>query len=135
MLHGMTDRDGGELAALAKSWLRSPEVALVGSGFTSAGYDLTQRAYILTCKKAGEHVRLDFLISASKDSPAVNPAFVIEAWGKIGAELNLNGRTIKRGKGFRFGHRPSENGYDLVVWVKTEANEPIKLSLSPVENQ
>ncbi len=132
MLHGMTDRDGGELAVLAKSWLHAPQLEMVSRGFTSAGYDLTQRAYVLTCNKAGEPAPLAFRINASEDSPSVNPAFVIKRWGKIGAALKLNGRAIKRSKDFRFGHRPSDDGYDLIVWIKTESNKPLSVSLSRV---
>ena len=61
----------------------------------------------------------------------INPAFVITGWGDANATLKINGKAINRGKKFRFGHRHSPDGKDLIVWIKTESNKPVELSLFP----
>jgi len=62
----------------------------------------------------------------------VNPAFVIKSWGESDAELKVNGKKLKRGEDFRFGHRHTLEGCDLVVWIKTESTEPTQITLTPV---
>ena len=132
MLHGMTDGKAAELAKLAKSWLNAPKLKLKGtSEYANEGYDPTERAYVLSCKNSGKPSKLELVLEASEDSPIVNPAFVVKGWGMIGAQLKLDGKTIERGKLFRYGHRPAEHGDDLVVWVKTESDKPTNVSLLP----
>jgi hypothetical protein len=139
MLHGMTDGKAADLAGLAKSWLNAPKLTLKSgflakSHFINQGYDPTERAYVLSCKKTDKPSKLEFSLGASKDSPIVNPAFVIKGWGKTDAGLKLDGKILKPGKVFRYGHRPSEHSYDLIVWIRTESNKPTKVSLSPVKS-
>jgi hypothetical protein len=135
MLHGMTDSDAVELATLAKSWLRAPKLKLKdGSRYDSVGYDPTERAYVLNCKDNGKPLKLELVLEASEDSPIVNPAIVIKDWGMMDAQLKIDGKTIKRGKLFRYGHRPAEHGDDLIVWILKEATNSITLSLSSVNS-
>ena len=135
MLNGLTPKSAAQLVPLAKSWSKPPELklkkGLFGSDFESEGYDPTQRAYQIVCKKRGKPSALEFELAASKDSPVVNPAFVIKGWGKEGAMLTLRGKTTKAGKGFRIGHRHTVDGSDLIVWVKTESTKPVKIKLTP----
>jgi hypothetical protein len=135
MLNGLTAKSAAQLVPLAKSWSKPPKLklkkGLFGSDFESEGYDPTQRAYQIVCKKRGKPSALEFELAASKDSPVVNPAFVIKGWGKEGAMLTLRGKTTKAGKGFRIGHRHTVDGSDLIVWVKTESTKPVKVKLTP----
>lgn len=132
MLHGMTDGEASDLARLAKSWLNAPKLKLKDtSRYANEGYDPTERAYVLSCKKTGEPSAFEFVLEASEDSPIVNPAVVIKGWGKIDTRLKLDGKAIRPGKGFRYGHRPAEHGDDLIVWIKTESNKPTSVSLLP----
>ena len=62
-------------------------------------------------------------LEAKPESPAVNPAFVVEDWGKRDVRLKVNGQEIKRGKDFRFGHVRRVNRYDLVVWVRLDSEQ------------
>ena len=90
-------------------------------------------AYVLTSRNPGEASELKFKLEAGKESPAINPAFVIKGWGNSDAELKLNGRNLKRDKDFRLGHHNSIEGNDLIVWLKTEATKPIQIVLTPIE--
>jgi hypothetical protein len=59
-------------------------------------------------------------------------AFVIKGWGESDVKLEIDGKEVERGKNFRFGHRNTLEGTDLIVWLKTESTQPIKFSLSSV---
>jgi hypothetical protein len=102
MLHGMTNKPAADLVPLAKSWLKAPKLqlgkgflGLFASPFISEGYDQTQGAYILSCKKPGKPSKLKLKLAARRDCPVVNPAFVVKGWGESDAELKLNGKKIK----------------------------------------
>ena len=131
MLCGLTDRSAAELVPLAKSWQQAPKIDLASKTFIDRGYDPTERAYILGCKADGNPSRLEFELSASEDSPLINPAFVIMSWGEAGAKLKINGKQIEHGKNFRFGHYRRLQGTDLIVWLKIETTTPIRTTLSP----
>jgi len=132
MLNGLTDKGIDYLVTLAKSWSNPPELKISGSNFESSGYDPSQRAYVLNCKEP-ENI-LNFELSANENSPIVNPAFVIENWGDKGTILKINGKEVKRGKDFRFGHRYTLESTDLIVWIRYNSNERVKFSLSPLSN-
>ena len=60
----------------------------------------------------------------------MNPAFVIKNWGKSDVELKVDGKKINHGKDFRFGHRRTLEGTDLIVWFKAESEKPLKVTIS-----
>lgn len=130
-LYGMTDDSAKNLLPLARSWIIAPELKLSGLGFSSDGYDKYQRAYVLTADKPADGSALRFELMADKDSPVVNPAFVIKNWGDRSADLEINGSKAKVGKDFRFGRRNSLKTYDLIVWVRVESSKLLEISLTP----
>jgi hypothetical protein len=134
MLTGMTDKKASELTPIAKSWLHAPELKLSGSGYTSKGYDQPQRAYQLTCAKAGKPTPLSFTLAANKDEPVVNLAIIINGWGSDGATLTLNGKKVEQGKDFRVGHRHKLDTSDLIVWIRIESNKAIHVTLTPANS-
>ncbi len=74
---------------------------------------------------------VEFIIAASKESPVVNPAFVIQDWGNKDLSLKINGREISRGKDFRYGCVEKLESSDLVVWIRYESMKPVEITLSP----
>ncbi|HYG34790.1 MAG TPA: LamG domain-containing protein [Clostridia bacterium] len=131
MLAGMTDQPASSLLSLMRSWSKPAELKLVGDAFQSESYDQAQKAYVLKRKQATASTPLKFELAASPESPIVNPAFVIKNWGEAGAELTLNGKKVPRGSRFRFGQRASLEGTDLVAWLKTESNSPLRITIQP----
>jgi hypothetical protein len=129
---GLTNQPIEKLAPIARSWLQPPELEVINKAYVSEGYSRDQRAFILSKTSTGAET-LEFEIAASEDSPVVNPAFVIKNWGDSDAELRIDGRKIEGGRDFRFSHRYTLEGSDLIVWIKAEATRPIKLSLVSVE--
>ena len=134
MLHGMTDKPAADLVPLANSWLQPPELKISGRNYNNKGYDPTQLAHVLTSNNPGKGSELSFELAASKDSPVINPAFVVKCWGEADVALKIDGKTIKRGKNFRIGYERTDKGTNLIVWIKTESNKPIKISLTPINN-
>lgn len=130
-MQGLTEKAAEELVPLAKSWLRAPVLELKGSGYTSKGYDQAERAYLITCENRNEPKPLRFELVASEEHPVINPAFVITGWGDADATLKIDDRAVNRGKEFRFGHRRSPDGKDLIVWIKMESSKPVEVSLFP----
>ncbi len=128
-LYGLTENNAGDLAPLAKSWAEPAELTLDSDGFESKGYDKYQRAYVLSCNEYGSHSDLSFGLSGG---PVVNPAFVITGWGGSDAALTMNGKTVRKGKNFRSGHRMTPQGKDLVVWIKNETDKAVNITLIPV---
>ena len=129
MMEGMSKKSPKELVPLAKSWLRPAELK-VNSGCKSQGYDRAQRAYVLTATGS----TLSVVVKASDKSPMINPAFVINDWGNKGAMLKIDGEEIKRGKNFRYGHRRTAEGMDLIVWINKESNEPVNIMFVRIDD-
>jgi hypothetical protein len=133
MLNGLTTKTVKELLPLAKSWSNPAKIEIKGDDFVSEGYDPTDLAYHVRIKEPLESVKLEMKVRANDDSPLVNPAFVVNNWGDSNVELKLNGRTLKRGKDFRFGHRDRLEATDLIVWVRYESQEDTAFVISSAE--
>lgn len=131
---GLTDKSIEKLAPMARSWLKPAELKVKDNGFSSEGYSRDQRAYILSRNVTGVDNVLSFELLGSEDSPLVNPAFVIRNWGDKDVALKINGRQIRRGKDFRFGHHRLLEGTDLIVWIKVDSAKPLLIELAPSGN-
>jgi hypothetical protein len=128
-LYGMTDRPFSDLVELARSWARAPELRVASEGFTSLGYDRSERAYRLA--RTAETARdLELMLAASPTSPARNLAVVVENWGEADAALSLDGAPVPRGPAFRFGLRRSLERTDLVVWIEVRREGAVRIRLS-----
>lgn len=128
---GLTNKPIEKLSPIARSWLQAPEIRVSGKIFTSAGYNRDQRAFIFESNRPGSGAKLELNIAAAKESPVINPALVIKDWGESGAVLRIDGKKIKHGENFRYGHYHKLNASDLIVWIKMEAAEPVTISISP----
>ena len=129
---GLSNKKIEDLIPLNRFWLNPPELKILKGNFVKESFSRDEHAYIIR-RENGENGALEFTLDASEDSPAVNPAFVIKGWGYGGAKMRINGETLKPSGNFRFGHRRSVNPRDLVVWIRGEFIEPVKISLIPVE--
>ncbi len=130
MLCGLTRQSAQELIPLAKSWLRAPALVLETKDFSSKGYDATQRAYVLSAPAGGSST-LSVSLAASPESPLQNPALVIEGWGENGVQLSVNGKPAQRNTDFRYGFDRKIDRTDLIVWIQTSTDKPVRLVLSP----
>ena len=127
-LYGMTDKPAVDLLPLAKAWIHPAALKLTGVAFTSAGYDQDQRAYVLKRVQPGGLLELE--LAGSAEAPIVNPALVIQGWGEEEADLTLAGAVVPRGRNFRYGHRRTLDGTDLIVWIKTSSEKPVRMTIA-----
>jgi hypothetical protein len=45
-------------------------------------------------------------------------------------ELKLDGRQVPRGADFRVGARPTLQGEDVIIWIRTKSTKPLTIELS-----
>jgi len=133
MLHGMTAMSVNSLVPLARSWVNAAKLTLNGTGYDNAGFNQAERAYQIVKTENRELEKLELQLSADEEHPIINPAFVIENWGERDVVLTLDSDEIKRGKTFRFGHRHTLEGTDLILWIETESIKPMTIVMSPDE--
>ena len=136
MLNGLTTKSATELIPLAQSWSSPAKLkvkkGIFGTSFKSQGYDPTERAYHLVNNQKQKASTLEMEIATDKNSPLVNPAFVIKGWGSKDASVKVNGKKLKRGEKVRIGHRDRLEGTDLIIWIEAEMVKPTKISVSPM---
>ena len=71
---------------------------------------------------------LTFSLLADAENPVINPAFVVMNWGKADVEVKLGDRALERGRKFRFGHRHTLAGTDLIVWLEIESTQELPVT-------
>jgi hypothetical protein len=84
-LLGMTDEPTEQqrvdkLVKLARSWQNAPELIVEGDGYRYDGYEIKEKAYLLTNRSGQNDLHLS--IEASPEEPLFNPAFVIKGMDK-----------------------------------------------------
>ncbi len=128
------------LVPLGRSWLHAPKIKVVNENMQVKifGYDPAQRAYLIDYAGVKQPTAVQFEIAASESSPIVNPAFLINNWGKKDAVLELNGSVIDRSADFRFGYYDSLDIDDeqewkdvLIIWVQVKSSKLIRIKLLP----
>ena len=113
-----------ELIHFGRSWAYPAELSLTGSGFTSQGYDKSQRCYqVENTEPTGGQVEIS--LEGSKDSPIVNPAIRIKNWNADEAKVLING---KENNGCRLGFNHQISGTDLVVFAFIKETAPVHVS-------
>jgi hypothetical protein len=128
-LYGMTNEGFPDVIHLARSWSNPPELVVEGSGFSSEGFDRSERAWRFVHQNASAPV--GFRLLASATSPVHNLALVIENWGDRGATVQIDGKSVPRGRALRLGHRHRVDRSDLVVWIEARAERPMRIRVSP----
>jgi hypothetical protein len=131
LMSGLTAKPIADLAALARAWLSPAKVVVNGPGFRSEGYDPAQRAFVLARDPASAAAALDLTLDANSESPVVNPAIVVKAWGDAAPTLKIDAKPVPWGKDFRYGLVHKLEGTDLILWIRKEAAQPLRLSLAP----
>jgi len=129
MLQGMTDKQAHELVPLAKSWLQAPAMRMTSDVYETAGYDPSERAYLVQRTGSDDSAACTFVLEASKDSPLCNPAIIVKNWGSLSATLAINGKARRPGRTFRQGIRKGPLGDDLIVWIGLHSQEPVEITL------
>ena len=141
-LSGMinSENPADELLPLAKSWLEYPRLVLEGKelSYTQQSYDQAQRAYILPDEISGPR-KLSFSLGFPEEFEEdvnipvniVNPVFIVPNWGESGAEIKLNGKSLKQREDFELGYEANNEGSDLVIWMDLSTLKQISLEILP----
>jgi hypothetical protein len=129
-LYSMTEMEMDALVFAGKSWACAPKATLKSDGFQCHGYDRAERAYQLAKDKPSADGRLELTLEASQDSPVFNPAFVVRNWRPRSLALKLDGRQAPRGGDFRVAARPTLQGEDVIIWIRTKSTKPLTIELS-----
>jgi hypothetical protein len=126
LLEGLSDATPAELAVLARSWLRAPELTGLAGG-RGGHYQPAERAYVLAAGSA----QLTFRIEASRARPILNPCFVVLDWGgDHPATVEVDGEEREAGPDLRQGVVRDPAGlHKLVVWMRLEASETTELRI------
>ena len=130
MLNGLTDKPADALLPLAKSWLSPPAMEVEGDGFSGAGFDPTERAFVIARTKPAGPAMITVTLRAWKDSPAVNPVLRVRRWDAPLPRVEVDGRPSPLGQDLRAGLVPGLEGDDLVLWIRGEWTSPVRISLS-----
>ena len=129
-LYSMTEMDMAGLVLAGRSWACAPKLILKSKGFQCLDYDRAERAYQLSKDKPGADGILELTLDASDDSPAFNPALVVKDWHPQSLKLKLDGKETPRGGDFRAGARPTLEGEDVIIWIRTKSTKPLTIELS-----
>jgi hypothetical protein len=125
-LLGMTDEPTEQqridrLVNLARSWERAPQLIMQCDGYSYEGYEIKEKAYILS-KTSGEK-EVNITIKASFDRPLVNPFFIIKGMDKNKPfKLMINNKAVKD---FRSGFEDD----NLVIWIPLTAMKDTSIKL------
>jgi len=131
MLHGITERPVSELAHILHSWSAPPKLQITSQCCEGGEYDHSERAYSITLRPGQPASALAFVLKASEESPVRNVALVVRGWNRPVESLVVNGKSIPRGRDFRFGYRDLLDSRDLIVWFRLESKSPVPVALVP----
>jgi hypothetical protein len=104
---------------------------IAGDGFAAAGYDPTQRAFVLSRRDASVSSGLAVMLRASEESPVMNPVLLIRRWGPSAPRVEIDGRPAPLGPDVRAGHIHGLEDDDLVLWIRKESAAPVRISVFP----
>jgi len=129
MVHyGFTDQPIESLVPIAKFWQNPPEIKDV-SGAKSMGFSKDDKSFIFKI----EDKKMSFTIDATKESPVVNPCFVIRHWPeKTAATIKIDGKVLKEGKKVREGFERCHAGHlAKVIWLEMTGEKPVTVEIAP----
>jgi hypothetical protein len=126
-LYGFTDKDIKELIPLGRFFNNAPSVKLM-NGASEVKFIQSEKAYHIDVTEPS----VSFQINASQKSPLVNPAFVLKNWKNPNVKLTINGKSIKRGKDFRYGMEYDAEGIpQLIIWMKYNSEKKTEIHFIP----
>ncbi len=126
VFYGFTNQPIETLIPIAKAW-RNPPSIIDFEGGKNTGYDKDQKAFVFLL----ESQKLSFKINATKDSPVVNPAFVIRDWNSDSSALiKIDGETVQIGSDCREGLTRDTNGKLMkIIWMKMTSEKSLALEI------
>jgi hypothetical protein len=131
-LMGLSSESMEKQITLARYWNNPPKISNLNNDFKYSGFNKNERAYYFE-KNTDKTRSLTFDVLADEQSPLVNPVFIVNNWGSHKIQLQIEEEIMKPGIDFRFDHRKTFNGKDLIVWFKYQSANPISLSIKSIQ--
>lgn len=136
--HTSNEGNAKHVKDVARSWLTPPELTETSSTPAEVyGYDMPQKAYLVDFAGVKNTNTVKFQLNATAEKPMMNPALLINNWGKTRPTLEIDGKTLTPGKAFKYGFYKLLDVKDgriwsnvLVVWLKRESKTPVNLKIS-----
>ena len=125
-LYGMNTMGMTELINFGRSWAYPAGLTLNGSGFSSQGYDKSQRCYQIECNQPAVGA-LEITLQGSKQSPVINPAIRIKNWNLDAAKVLVNGKPSDDA---RIGFNHEIEGADLVLFLFLNEAAPVQVTVT-----
>jgi hypothetical protein len=125
--YGFTKQSIESLIPEARYWQNPPGISAVMGGHFM-GFHKEEKAFHFNCE---DQEIMSFTITASKESPVVNPAFVLMHCHRNITAISLNGTKIEPGDSFRIGREHDTNG-DLmtIIWLKIQSESPVDIRIN-----
>ncbi|MDX1702544.1 MAG: hypothetical protein R3250_18080, partial [Melioribacteraceae bacterium] len=108
-----------KIVPFANYWINTPDLKITDNSYTYEGFSRNERAYLLSILDELESP-LKMKISASKNSPLVNPVFIIKNWNSSILKVILNDEELVQGKEYDYSIRKSIDSNDLILWMNIE---------------
>jgi len=124
--YGFTDKPIAALVPKARFWQKPPRLKDV-AGAESMGFNKNDKSYCLKMQNS----KTAFVIDATKDSPVVNPCFVLTGWGeKKEVTVKINGKIVKKGDIYREGSERDDTGnLSKVLWLEMNHERPVTVEI------
>lgn len=125
--YGFTNNEVKSLIPAAKYWQQAPEIKDVTGGKTK-GFSQAEKAYIM---KSDGSDQFGFTIDATRESPVVNPAFVIYNCYSENVSVKVDGKLVPINKDCRVGQEYDTKGNPkMIIWMRYENDAPVSVELS-----
>lgn len=123
VMYGFTKEPIAALVPLARMWRNPPPLGNL-RGATGGAFDKGQRAYLLEANAS----QISFRITASDESPLVNPCFVLRNLGRGGeAKVEINGKPATQ---VRQGTIVDTDGARArVIWMEQQAVSAVEIRI------
>jgi hypothetical protein len=126
-LYGMNGMNMDELINFGRSWAYAPEISVTGNGYISQGYVKAERCYQLENQNS-KAAPVELTLNGSKDSPVINPAFVVKNWNSDKAKILVNG---KEAKNIKVGIIHQLDGNELIIYISLNEMKTVKITVLP----
>jgi hypothetical protein len=126
MLYGFTKKKADAVVPVARAWKNPPQPGSV-SGARYLGYNRDEKAFEFQSEGTGE---LSFAMKAERDSPLMNPCFVIYNSSRVDPVVKVNGKTLTPGRDLRTGQSyDTEGRCKTIVWLDYESDNKTNVNI------
>ena len=129
LMSGLTTQSLPELIPLAKSWIDPPRLLVQGGGYTSEGYDPTQRAYVVFASAPVSAATVHLVLKAENATALYHPAVIIRGWGDRNPSISVNGKPVTLDKNVRVAVAPRLDSSDLLIWIGTQSVQSLQIDV------